>query len=415
MLPRRRPLMFLGAQLRKVGHIYSLAQLMTLPIAYYTMPRCLPPHIQSAREKHTNGWKASHIGNVNKFHSTSSLRCGSKTPTARKTIFSGIQPTGTLHLGNYIGAVRRWLELQESGEDVIFCIVDLHSITLPQDPKTLHSQIILMAASLIACGIDPHRAILFQQSRVSEHAQFNWILGCITTMARLNHLPQYKEKSSLLKEIPLGLYVYPVLQAADILLYRATHVPVGEDQRQHIQLAAHLARVFNNKFGPTFTLPHSMVYDDTTARVKSLRQPARKMSKSEADPKSRINLTDSPDAIREKFKKAVTDFTSAVYYDAENRPGVSNLMAIHSAVTGKSFNEIQTDCEGITTAQYKLLVADVVIDQLSPIRIRIEQLLKDSGHLNQLLDQGADRAKAIAASTWEEVKQKVGLSENKSL
>lgn len=400
--------MLLDAQMRKGGHI-CLDPLLPLPISSSAMP--WPPHIQPAWKKHIHGVKAFHIGN-NKFHTSSVARCGCETRAARKTIFSGIQPTGTIHLGNYFGAVRRWIELQESGEDVIYSIVDLHSITLPQDPKTLHSNIIMMAASLIACGIDPNQAILFQQSRVSEHAQFNWVLGCITTMARLNHLPQYKEKSSMLKEIPLGLYVYPVLQAADILLYRATHVPVGDDQRQHIQLAAHLARVFNNKFGHTFTLPRSLVYDDTTARVRSLRQPARKMSKSEMDPKSRINLTDSPDCIREKFKKAVTDFTSAVYYDAENRPGVSNLIAIHSSITGKSFDDIRTDCENMTTAQYKLLVADVVIDHFSPIRQRIEQLLKESGHLNQLLDQGADRAKSIAARTWEEVKQKVGLSEN---
>nr|XP_045622173.1 tryptophan--tRNA ligase, mitochondrial-like isoform X14 [Procambarus clarkii] len=201
------------------------------------------------------------------------------------------------------------------------------------------------------------------------------------------------------------------ISAADILLYRATHVPVGDDQRQHIQLATHLGRFFNNKFGHTFVVPHSMVYDDSKARVKSLRQPSKKMSKSEKDPKSRINITDTPDEIREKFKKAVTDFTSAVYFDEESRPGVSNLMAIHRAVSDKNFDIIRDECEGMTTAQYKLLVADVVIEHLTPIRLKYEQLLNDRAHLNQLLDEGADKAREIASATWAEVRQKVGLSE----
>lgn len=343
------------------------------------------------------------------FHSAVCNRSSADGPF-KKTIFSGIQPTGVLHLGNYFGAVRNWVELQEAGEDVIFCVVDLHSITLPQDPKTLHSQIITMAASLIACGIDPSKAILFQQSKVSEHSQLNWVLGCLTTMARLGHLPQFKEKSESMKEIPLGLYVYPVLQSADILLYHATHVPVGDDQRQHIQLAAHLARVFNNKFGSTFTLPRSMVYDDTTSRIRSLRQPSKKMSKSEVDPRSRIVLTDTPEIIKEKFKKAVTDCTSAVYYDAENRPGVSNIMTIHSSITGQSYDQIARECEGMETSEYKLMVADVVIEHLNPIRSTYEDLLSDKGNINQILENGAERAKKIAHKTWEEVKLKVGLS-----
>ncbi|XP_068209673.1 tryptophan--tRNA ligase, mitochondrial isoform X1 [Palaemon carinicauda] len=328
----------------------------------------------------------------------------------KRTIFSGIQPTGVLHLGNYFGAVRKWVELQDAGENVIYCIVDLHSITLPQDPKTLHSQILSMAASLIACGIDPSKAILFQQSKVSEHSQLNWVLGCLTTMARLGHLPQFKEKSDRLKEVPLGLYVYPVLQAADVLLYRATHVPVGDDQRQHIQLAAHLARVFNNRFGQTFVLPRSMVYDDTTSRIRSLRQPTKKMSKSEEDVRSRIEITDSPESIMEKFKKAVTDCTSEVFYDLEERPGVSNIMCIHSAVTGKSYLEIADECKGIESAKYKLMVADAVIEYLKPIRTTYEEISKDRGYIDEILEKGTSRAREIAQSTWDEVKLKVGLS-----
>ncbi|XP_064122806.1 tryptophan--tRNA ligase, mitochondrial-like isoform X2 [Macrobrachium nipponense] len=328
----------------------------------------------------------------------------------KRTIFSGIQPTGVLHLGNYFGAIRKWVELQEAGENVIYCIVDLHSITLPQDHKALHSQIISMAASLIACGIDPSKAILFQQSKVSEHSELNWVLGCLTTMARLGHLPQFKEKSDKLKEIPLGLYVYPVLQAADILLYRATHVPVGDDQRQHIQLAAHLARVFNNRFGQTFISPRTMVYDDSTSRIRSLRQPTKKMSKSEVDERSRIEITDSPESIREKFKKAVTDFKSEVYYDIEQRPGVSNIMSIHSAVTGKSYSEIADECKGIESAKYKLMVADAVIEYLRPIRTTYEDIVNDKGYIDEILEKGSTRARVIAQKTWQEVKQKVGLS-----
>lgn len=415
----QRRLLMMSAHLRKADHINVKTQLMSLPLHSHTIPRCLPSallhtyHYHLPAKKEICMCETLHYTRISRFHSSSIWRCERSTDKhARKTIFSGIQPTGVLHLGNYFGAVQQWVELQEKGENVIFSVVDLHSITLPQDPKNLYLQILTMAASLIACGIDPSRAIIFQQSRVSEHAQLNWLLSCSTTMARLGHLPQYKEKSSVLKEIPLGLYIYPVLQAADILLYKATHVPVGEDQLQHIQLAAHLARVFNKKFGYTFPLPCSMVYDDSIARVKSLRQPTKKMSKSESDPKSTINLTDTPDDIREKFKKAVTDFTSAVYFDDENRPGVSNMMAIHKAVSGKSFDEIRAECEGMTTAQYKLLLADVVIQHLAPIRLALDHLLNDKAYLNQLLDEGANRAREIASATWEEVRQKVGLSES---
>ena len=330
-------------------------------------------------------------------------------PTTPRTIFSGIQPTGELHLGNYLGAVQQWAQLQDSGDDVLFCIVDLHSITLPQDPTTLHSQTLAMTASLLACGIDPTRAVLFQQSRVSEHTQLAWVLGCLTTMARLGHLPQYKEKSASQKEVPLGLYVYPVLQAADILLYHATHVPVGEDQLQHIQLAADLTRIFNNKFGQTFTAPRSLVLRQDAARLRSLRQPTKKMSKSERDPRGRVALSDAPDVVREKFKKAVTDFTSEVYYDPEGRPGVSNLMVIDRAVTGRSFEEIQAATQGLTTAQYKLVLGDAVVDHLAPIRQHINHLMQEPGHLDQILEEGAEKARERASKTWKEVKQKVGL------
>lgn len=342
------------------------------------------------------------------LHTSPAAHCD-KASTTPRTILSGIQPTGELHLGNYLGAVQRWVELQEGGDDVLFCVVDLHSITLPQNPATLHAQTLSMTASLLACGIDPTRAIVFQQSRVPEHTQLAWVLGCLTTMARLGHLPQYKEKSATQKEIPLGLFVYPVLQAADILLYRATHVPVGEDQLQHIQLAADLAKIFNRRFGQTFASPHSLVLGQDAARLRSLRQPTKKMSKSEPDARSRVALSDSPDVVREKFKKAVTDFTSEVYYDPERRPGVSNLMVIDSAVTGRSMEEIKVASEGLTTAQYKLVVAESVVEHLAPIREHMNRLMKEPGHLDQLLEEGAQKARERAAKTWNEVRQKVGL------
>lgn len=334
----------------------------------------------------------------------------SVTRSSRRIIFSGIQPTGVVHLGNYLGAVRQWVELQKGGDDVIYCVVDQHAITMPYDHTTLPAATRATIASLIACGIDPNTAVLYQQSRVPEHAELNWVLTCLTTMARLTHLPQYKEKSQSLREVPLGLYAYPVLQAADILLYRSTHVPVGEDQRPHIQLAAHLARVFNNRYGETFTLPHSLVADTAAARIRSLRHPDKKMSKSEANPRGRIDLTDTPDIIREKLKKAVTDFTSAVYYDPENRPGVSNLMAIHSEVTGQSIEAITQASSDLTTAQYKLVVADAVIELLNPIRLKLDALLADPAYLTTLMDHGAEKARERAVPTWQQVKRKVGLA-----
>lgn len=268
-----------------------------------------------------------------------------------KKVFSGIQPTGDLHIGNYLGAIRRWIDLQNSGLDVTYCIVDLHSITLPQKPAVLRDNSLRICASLLACGIDPKKATLFLQSSVKEHSELCWILSCITTMARLTHLPQYKEKSAKMKEIPLGLYLYPVLQAADIMLYKATHVPVGEDQVQHLQLAQSLAKAFNNRFGNTFPMCQPMIADDASCRIKSLRDPTKKMSKSDPDPKSCVMITDTPEVIKEKVKKAITDFTSAVTFEPETRPGVTNLLTVHSMVSGKSIQEICDETQSIDTGK----------------------------------------------------------------
>ncbi|XP_015917495.2 tryptophan--tRNA ligase, mitochondrial [Parasteatoda tepidariorum] len=327
----------------------------------------------------------------------------------KQTIFSGIQPTGVPHLGNYFGAIKKWSDLQNEGKNCIFSIVDLHSITLPQDPLQLKYNIHLMTACLLACGINPDLCILFLQSQIPQHTELAWILGCLTTMPRLAHLPQYKDKSSSLENIPLGLFVYPVLQSADILLYKSTHVPVGEDQIQHIQLTQHLVKVFNNKYGKIFPVPEALI-DETCARVKGLREPDKKMSKSDKNFKNRIDLTDSPDIITKRIKEALTDFTSGVTYDMEKRPGVGNLILVHSLCSGKSFEEICKDSESLDTGQYKLVVAEAVIEHLKPIQEQIKRIMSDRGYIERILKTGSERAIEIASKTMNEVKTSVGLT-----
>ncbi|XP_011061099.1 PREDICTED: tryptophan--tRNA ligase, mitochondrial [Acromyrmex echinatior] len=336
-------------------------------------------------------------------------KCSSQATQIKyaKRIFSGIQPTGSVHLGNYFGAIWRWVELQNSSEAVLCSIADLHSITLPQNPQKLRENTLLMTATLIACGIDYKRSILFQQSKVPMHTELCWILSSITTMARLAHLPQFKEKSESLKNVPLGLYIYPVLQAADILLYKATHVPVGQDQAQHIQLAQDLVQIFNRQFGQTFPIPRTLISDGPSQRIKSLRDPTKKMSKSHTDSKSRLNLLDEPDELLEKVKKAVTDFTSEVTYDPEKRPGVANLINIHSLFTGQTTEEICEEAVGLNTGQYKLKLADIMIEKLSPIRKDILRLTREPAYLDEILKEGTERATELATNCWTEVTQKV--------
>lgn len=266
-----------------------------------------------------------------------------------------------------------------------------------------------MMATLLACGIDHKKSTLFLQSTVHQHSELSWILGCLTTLPRLSHLPQYKEKSKKLKDIPLGLFVYPVLQAADILLYKSTHIPVGEDQIQQIQLAQHLAQSFNFRFGELFPIPHAVVSSDPSARVKALRDPSKKMSKSDIDVKSTIMLTDTPDQILEKVKKALTDFDSQVTYDPAVRPGVANLITIHSLVSGLSTDEICASMVGTDTGKYKLVVADAIIQHLNPIRLKLEDLKKNPDYLWSTLEDGSRAASEIAEATLQEVKHRVGL------
>lgn len=314
-----------------------------------------------------------------------------------------------VHIGNYLGALQKWVTLQNSGEDVTYCIVDLHSITLPQDPVTLRQSILRLTATLLSLGIDPAKSTLFAQSSVKQHSELNWILSCHSTMARLSHLPQYKEKTQKLKDIPLGLFVYPVLQAADILVHKATHVPVGEDQVQHIQLAQHLARIFNFKYGTTFPTCHAIIDSDLGGRIKSLRDPTKKMSKSDPDPKSCIYVLDEPDVILGKVKKSITDFTSEVTYESETRPGVSNLLQIHSLMSGKTIEQCVEDAKSLDTGKYKLQVADAVIEHLNPIRKGALDYLKNPDYLISVLKAGGDKASERAEETISEVKEKVGL------
>ncbi|KAM4559072.1 tryptophan--tRNA ligase, mitochondrial isoform 1-T1 [Odontesthes bonariensis] len=350
---------------------------------------------------------------IQKFNSPKRSFCPAvcpetKDPPGRGRVFSGIQPTGVPHLGNYLGALENWVALQNQYPSVIYSIVDLHSITQSQDPAQLRSNILDMAASLLACGINPEKAILFQQSQVSEHAELSWIIGCLTSMPRLRHLPQWKMKSKLKKDGSVGLYTYPVLQAADILLYKSTHVPVGEDQVQHLELAQDLARIFNNRFGDLFPEPRALL--SSTRKVKSLRDPSAKMSKSDPQTMATIAITDSPDDIALKIRRAVTDFTSEVTYDPETRPGVSNLVMIHAAMATISVEEAVSQAKGLDTGAYKNLVSEAVIQRLTPIREEIQRLRSDRAHLEELLAQGTIRARELAAPVLAEVRHRVGFS-----
>ncbi|XP_036416376.1 tryptophan--tRNA ligase, mitochondrial isoform X1 [Colossoma macropomum] len=340
------------------------------------------------------------------------LFCNEKLPKTKdplgSRVFSGIQPTGVPHLGNYLGALESWVSMQNEYSSVLYSIVDLHSITQPQDPQLLRDNILDMAASLLACGIDPTRSVLFQQSVVSEHAELSWILGCLTSMPRLRHLPQWKMKSKQKSEGSVGLYTYPVLQAADILLYKSTHVPVGEDQIQHLELAQDLARIFNNKYGEFFPEPRALL--SSTRKVKSLRDPTSKMSKSDPQNLATIFLTDTPEDIVFKIRRAVTDFTSEVTFDPEGRPGVANLVSLHAAVSGQTVEHVVSLARGLDTGKYKNLVAEAVVQRLEPIRLEIQRLRADRGHLESVLAEGGAKARSLAAPVMKEVRKLVGFS-----
>ncbi|XP_015669555.1 tryptophan--tRNA ligase, mitochondrial [Protobothrops mucrosquamatus] len=326
-----------------------------------------------------------------------------------KRIFSGIQPTGIPHLGNYFGVITSWVKLQEECSSVLYSIVDLHSLTIPREPAVLRESILDITAVLLACGINPQRCFLFQQSQVPEHAQLSWVLGCLIGIPRLEHFPQWKlKKASQTSGGTVGLFTYPVLQAADILLYKSTHVPVGEDQILHLELTQDTARHFNKKYGEFFPVPKALL--NPAKKVKSLRDPTSKMSKSDSHKLATVGITDSPEEIKLKFRKAVTDFTSEVTYDPEHRLGVSNLVAIHSAAAGLSTEEVVQQSIGLDTAHYKAVVAEAVIEKLAPVRNEFKRLKEDKSYLEEVLSSGAEKARELATPVYLEIKRLVGLN-----
>ena len=330
---------------------------------------------------------------------------------SKKTIFSGVAPSGNIHIGNYLGAIRQWVKMQDTGEyQNIFCVVDEHAITTPQDPARLRAKILEVFALYLACGIDPEKSIIFIQSRVSEHAELGWILNTMTPIGELERMTQFKDKSQKQKSVLAGLLNYPVLMAADILLYQTNIVPVGDDQIQHIELARMIARKFNNSYGPTFTIPEAIVSKEGK-RIMGLDNPARKMSKSAEDPRNYIALLDSPETIKEKIMSAVTDSGNEIKFDEKEKPAISNLLSIYSLFYGKKINELEQDYSGRNYSSFKKDLAEVIIEKLSPIQNKFKELSADPEYINDILRKGAQKAKKIASQTMTDVRSKIGFLE----
>jgi len=325
----------------------------------------------------------------------------------KKRVFSGIQPTGNLHIGNYLGAMNQWVAMQAE-LDCLFCIVDLHAITVPQEPNILKAKTREVTGLLLAAGIDPKLAIVFIQSQVSAHAELAWILNCFTPMGWMQRMTQFKEKSEELKgQVSIGLFDYPALMAADILLYETDIVPVGEDQKQHVELTRDIAQRFNTIYGPTFKLPEPVI-PEVGARIMGLDDPTKKMSKSEADPGHAINLLDTPDTIRSKIMRATTDSLREIRFD-ENRPGINNLLVIYQVFTGRPEKEIEARFAGKGYAALKKELGEVVVAALRPLQSRYQKLVADPSYLESLLAEGAARARPLAEKTLALVKERVGL------
>ena len=319
-------------------------------------------------------------------------------------VFSGIQPTGDIHLGNYLGAIRRWARDQH--DEAIHCIVDLHALTIPRDPAELRAKITEVTRLLVASGLDPDVIILFAQSMVHEHAELTWVMECTSAFGELRRMVQFKDKSDRADFVSAGLFTYPALQAADILLYDTDEVPVGDDQRQHIELARDLAIRFNGRFGDTFVVPRHVI-PPVGARVMDLQRPDTKMSKSLDSPQGTVGLLDDPKDIVRKFKRAVTDSDNEVRYDPDAKPGVANLLSILAAVTDGDPEELAGKYQ-----QYGPLKADTaeaVVEALRPVRERNEELAKDPGVIDEVLATGAAKASAIASATMTRVRERLGL------
>ena len=323
-----------------------------------------------------------------------------------KRVFSGVQPTGNIHLGNYLGALKQFVELQDDHE-CLYCIVDEHAITVPQDPKALREHILDVAALYLAVGVDPKKSIVFVQSDVSGHAELGWVLCCNSSTGELSRMTQFKDKSKNKESAPTGLFTYPVLMAADILLYDTDVVPVGNDQKQHIELCRDLAIRINNKYKKTFVVPEGR-FMKAGARVMALDDPTKKMSKSAENIHSRISLLDEPSKIKKSIMKATTDSEGVVKFDIENKPGISNLLSIYSALSGKSIEELEAMYEGKGYGDFKKDLVEVTVEALAPIKARYEEI-RHSDELIEILKDGAARADAIAQKTMQRVKDNFGL------
>lgn len=326
----------------------------------------------------------------------------------KKVIFSGMQPSGALTLGNYLGALKNWVKLQDE-YDCYYCVVDMHAITVPKEPKDLRKNTLEVLANYIAGGIDPEKSTLFIQSHVSAHAELGWVLNSLAYYGELSRMTQFKDKSKKLdsNSIPAGLFVYPTLMVADILLYQADLVPVGEDQRQHLELTRDLAARFNNRFSETFKVPDAYISPEG-AKIMSLQEPQSKMSKSDNNVNAYILLMDDPDTIRRKFKRAVTDSIGVVSYNDEQL-GVKNLINIYSKISGKTSEDIVLEYEGKGYAGFKDDVAEVVIGELEPIQEKINYLLKNKDYLEKIYLAGAEKAEYVARKTLRKVYKKIGF------
>jgi len=328
--------------------------------------------------------------------------------TVKKNMFSGIQPSGDFTIGNYLGAIKNWVKLQDEF-NCYFCIVNLHALTVPQDAAVLRNKTMECFAMLIAAGLKPDKVTIFIQSHVAAHSELAWLLNCYSYMGELSRMTQYKDKSSKQGEnIRVALFDYPVLMAADILLYQTHYVPVGDDQRQHIELCRDIAARFNNQYSETFVIPEGF-YPKTGARIMSLAEPLNKMSKSDANENAYISLKDNPDVISKKFKRAVTDSEAAIRYDEKQKPGISNLLQIYASAADISIEKAEQECRNLSYADFKLRVADSVIECLRPIQTEFNCLIKDKKMLEQIMKKGAEKAQAASAKTLLKVQKKVGL------
>ncbi len=329
---------------------------------------------------------------------------------SRPRVFSGIQPTAdSFHLGNYLGALRQWVTLQET-HDAVYCVVDLHAITLPQKPADLRRRTRVAAAQLFAMGIDPDASIVFVQSQIPEHAELAWVLSCITGFGEASRMTQFKDKSlkTGADSASVGLFMYPILQAGDILLYDTDQVPVGEDQRQHLELTRDLAQRFNHRFGKTFVVPEPYILTEV-AKITDLQDPTIKMSKSASSPQGIIDVLEDPAAVRRKILRSVTDNEADVRADEAAKPGVTNLLRIYSALVGDSVASLEQQYAGSGYGTFKKELAEIVVDAFAPIRERTEKLLANEAELERLLAAGAARAKEIATPTMARVRDRIGF------